>query len=232
MGSFPFARRYLENRCFFLFLGLLRCFSSPRFLLACYIFTYGYLHITVGEFPHSEICGLSVICTCSQLIAAYHVLLRLPVPRHSPYALLRLTYRLPDVASSGLLPLLIYSMKIFLVFSVEIIVIYLTNSLSLSFSSKLLIFSRFRFLFFCVKDLFLHILFSSQGTESVSMLAYTLQRTDILEKNLYIKDSLSLWWRIQGSNLRPPACKAGALPAELIPHKTHSTEFSKSLERR
>ena len=86
-----FARRYLENRCFFLFLGLLRCFSSPRFLLACYIFTYGYLHITVGEFPHSEICGLSVICTCSQLIAAYHVLLRLPVPRHSPYALLRLT---------------------------------------------------------------------------------------------------------------------------------------------
>ena len=27
------------------------------------------------------------------------------------------------------------------------------------------------------------------------------------------------WWRIQGSNLRPPACKAGALPAELIPHK-------------
>ena len=122
-------------------------------------------------------------------------------------------------------------MKIFLVFSVEIIVIYLTNSLSLSFSSKLLIFSRFRFLFFCVKDLFLHILFSSQGTESVSMLAYTLQRTDILEKNLYIKDSLSLWWRIQGSNLRPPACKAGALPAELIPHKTHSAETFRLLRK-
>ena len=28
LGSFPFARRYLENRCFFLFLSLLRCFSS------------------------------------------------------------------------------------------------------------------------------------------------------------------------------------------------------------
>ena len=28
LGSFPFARRYLGNRCFFLFLGLLRCFSS------------------------------------------------------------------------------------------------------------------------------------------------------------------------------------------------------------
>ena len=29
LGSFPFARRYSENRCFFLFLRLLRCFSSP-----------------------------------------------------------------------------------------------------------------------------------------------------------------------------------------------------------
>ena len=28
LGSFPFARRYLGNRCFFLFLALLRCFSS------------------------------------------------------------------------------------------------------------------------------------------------------------------------------------------------------------
>jgi hypothetical protein len=26
-----------------------------------------------------------------------------------------------------------------------------------------------------------------------------------------------LWWRMTGSNRRPPACKAGALPAELIP---------------
>ena len=24
------------------------------------------------------------------------------------------------------------------------------------------------------------------------------------------------WWRMTGSNRRPPACKAGALPAELI----------------
>ena len=30
LASFHFARRYFENRCFFLFLGLLRCFSSPR----------------------------------------------------------------------------------------------------------------------------------------------------------------------------------------------------------
>ena len=29
-----------------------------------------------------------------------------------------------------------------------------------------------------------------------------------------------LWWRMTGSNRRPPACKAGALPAELILRST------------
>ena len=29
MGSFPFARHYSGNRCFFLFLRVLRCFNSP-----------------------------------------------------------------------------------------------------------------------------------------------------------------------------------------------------------
>jgi hypothetical protein len=107
LASFPFARRYLGNRCFFLFLRVLRCFSSPGYPRCSYEFTAGYLRITVGEFPHSEICGLTVICTCPQLIAACHVLLRLLVPRHPPYALLRLTFsvfrlfisfRLPSVA--------------------------------------------------------------------------------------------------------------------------------------
>ncbi len=32
----------------------------------------------------------------------------------------------------------------------------------------------------------------------------------------------SKWWRMTGSNRRPPACKAGALPAELIP-QSHNT---------
>lgn len=30
------------------------------------------------------------------------------------------------------------------------------------------------------------------------------------------------WWRMTGSNRRPPACKAGALPAELIPQDLHA----------
>lgn len=31
--------------------------------------------------------------------------------------------------------------------------------------------------------------------------------------------SVGDWWRQTGSNRRPPACKAGALPAELCPHE-------------
>ena len=42
-------------------------------------------------FPHSDICGSKIICISPQLFAAYHVLLRLLMPRHSPCALLRLT---------------------------------------------------------------------------------------------------------------------------------------------
>ena len=30
------------------------------------------------------------------------------------------------------------------------------------------------------------------------------------------------WWRRTGSNRRPPACKAGALPTELRPHRTRA----------
>ena len=82
LGSSPFARRYWENRCYFLFLRVLRCFSSPR-SPQCYtdvgIAPYG--------LPHSDICGSRCICHSPQLFAACHVLLRLREPRHPPCAL-------------------------------------------------------------------------------------------------------------------------------------------------
>ena len=42
-------------------------------------------------FPHSDICGSADMCSSPQLFAAYHVLRRLPVPRHPPCALVHLT---------------------------------------------------------------------------------------------------------------------------------------------
>ena len=44
------------------------------------------------EFPHSEISGSQAMCAYPKLIAAYHVLHRLLMPRHSPCALCSLTY--------------------------------------------------------------------------------------------------------------------------------------------
>ena len=50
-------------------------------------------------FPHSEIHGSMDICSLPWLIAAYHVFLRLLVPRHPPCALFCLTSSMHSVAS-------------------------------------------------------------------------------------------------------------------------------------
>ena len=87
LGYSHFARRYFGNHCCFLFLQLLRCFTSLRWLLLPYIFRQQSLPITVEGFSQSEIPGLMVVCTFPRLIAAYHVLHRLHMPRHPPNAL-------------------------------------------------------------------------------------------------------------------------------------------------
>ena len=58
LGSSYFARHYFRNRVFFLFLWVLRCFSSPRYLLIHY-FTHVWVIrlLPLIEFPHSDICG-------------------------------------------------------------------------------------------------------------------------------------------------------------------------------
>ena len=56
------------------------------------------IHCTLTEvssagFPHSDISGSLDMCSSPKLFAAYHVFHRLPVPRHSPCALVRLTFQ-------------------------------------------------------------------------------------------------------------------------------------------
>ena len=60
-----------------------RRFPSCTYLIQC--------RIPCGGFPHSEISGSMLICSSPKLIAAYHVLHRLLMPRHSPCALFSLT---------------------------------------------------------------------------------------------------------------------------------------------
>ena len=66
LGSSRFARRYSGNRCLFLFLSLLRCFSSAGWLLL------GRYPLRDG-LPHSETCGF---CGRMRLPAAYRSLPR------------------------------------------------------------------------------------------------------------------------------------------------------------
>ena len=84
LGFSDFARHYFRNRFYFLFLRVLRCFSSPGSPRYPYVFRIGYRDITRDEFPHSDICGSLDVCSSPQLFAAYHVLLRRHMPRHPP----------------------------------------------------------------------------------------------------------------------------------------------------
>ena len=64
LGSSYFARHYFRNRVFFLFLQVLRCFSSLRSLPIHY-FTHVWINQLLPdfEFPHSDIYGSLDICS-------------------------------------------------------------------------------------------------------------------------------------------------------------------------
>ena len=63
--------------------------ASPFCMLWIYI---QILKVLLSRFPHSDISGSMAMCASPKLFAAYHVLHRLPVPRHSPHALTCLTF--------------------------------------------------------------------------------------------------------------------------------------------
>ena len=87
-GLFRFRSPLLTESILFLFLRLLRCFTSPG--IACFslsLFRKRRYRINDIRLPHSEISGSKRVCRSPKLIAAYHVLHRLLAPRHSLCAL-------------------------------------------------------------------------------------------------------------------------------------------------
>ena len=74
-GSSDFARHYSRNLGWFLFLRLLRCFSSPGSLYLTYVFSQEW-PLRAG-FPHSDIYGSKLYC---QLPVAFRRLTRLSSP--------------------------------------------------------------------------------------------------------------------------------------------------------
>ena len=119
--------------------------------------------------PHSEIHGSKLVCNSPWLIAAYHVLHRLLVPRHPPYALSNLTKN---------------------------------SRRNLSFRKN------HNILFSCQRTSF------DMPDNSVehSTLFYLSKPEAPTRPRLLLNI-----WRRPGSNRRPIACKAIALPTELRP---------------
>ena len=56
------------------------------------LWIHAWVPAVTGGFPHSDIPGSMLICSSPRLFAAYHVFLRLSVPRHPPCAFLCLTF--------------------------------------------------------------------------------------------------------------------------------------------
>src|SRR5271155_461050 len=86
-GLFRFRSPLLTESILFLFLWLLRCFTSPGVALLRYVFTRELYEINRIGLLHSEILGSQRAYRSPRLIAVFHVLHRLLAPRHSSYAL-------------------------------------------------------------------------------------------------------------------------------------------------
>jgi hypothetical protein len=69
-------------------------FQFPSLAAQPYGFRLGCQGMTPGGFPHSDIPGSTRAYRSPRLIAVNHVLHRLCVPRHPPYALTYLTHLL------------------------------------------------------------------------------------------------------------------------------------------
>ena len=91
MGCFPFARRYLGNHCCFLFLRVLRCFSSPGSPRTPMYSVHDDTGLAVPGSPIQKSPDHSLFSDSPRLIAAYHVFHRRLAPRHPPSALSSLT---------------------------------------------------------------------------------------------------------------------------------------------
>jgi hypothetical protein len=102
LGYSDFARHYSRNRGFFLFLQVLRWFTSLSSLMPAYVFSGMYYGFAVVGFPIRKSPDQTPVCGSPKLIAACHVLHRLFLPRHPPCALSSLTIELTLAQQSDL----------------------------------------------------------------------------------------------------------------------------------
>ena len=93
LGSSAFAHHYSRNHNCFLFLRVLRCFTSPRSPPTPIHSALGDTTSLVPGFPIRKSPDHSLVADSPRHIAGSHVLHRLLMPRHPPYALKHLNTR-------------------------------------------------------------------------------------------------------------------------------------------
>ena len=76
-------------------------FQFPQLARTAYEFSSTYCDMTRSGLPHSDIAGSQAASASPTLIAGNHVLHRLLVPRHPPYALCNLTEIFFDTCRSA-----------------------------------------------------------------------------------------------------------------------------------
>ena len=194
MFQFPgFASNPYEFRVRYLH-GTIRSATSPGVMPNAVT-----IRIVEGGFPHSEILGSKLVRSSPRLIAAYHVLHRLSAPRHPPNALKTLDRshdRCPPLGSDRLDTERPFAPELF--------------------SSRACLPNT--------SDTGLLKPCWSLGDVSLPTLGYVPSsrfQTSAGRCNsgdeLPLTRTCDVWWSQTGSNRRPPACKAGALPTELWP---------------
>jgi hypothetical protein len=177
-----------------------------------------------GGFPHSEIPGSKLVRSSPRLIAAYHVLHRLSAPRHPPNALKTLD------RSRDRCPSLIRQPSGWPISA--------TRSQKDQWQTRFRIHHRMlaehdrradalarptaTFPLHDVTDVFARWLAardqgSSSGTAAANCVPDSQARHPFRPSPQQRRQVLNRWWSQTGSNRRPHACKARALPTELWP---------------
>ena len=164
--------------------------------------------IVGGGFPHSEIHGSKLVRSSPWLIAAYHVFHRLSVPRHPPNALTTLDRshdRCPPLGRGCAVLCAMGHRR-----NKTSLLHDLTRTGGQAQSQWRTLWSNPKVRHIPVKS----------PLHDVGQLA--LGSDDPTAKLLLFLRTPS-WWSQTGSNRRPHACKARALPAELWPHRDART---------
>ena len=145
--------------------------------------------MTRTGFPHSDISGSKHICCSPKLFAAYHVLHRLPMPRHSPCALFRLNYS--PLAFANFVPYMSFANRFFSLIVIQLPAVR-KNHFILIRNFRFFSFQRF----FCLRLMF--------PPDSICLLfLYSVFKVHL--------QSRLCWWAQMDSNHRPRAYQARAL---------------------